>query len=47
MKKIALTILLLVLALGLFGCPPPFWWHGHGHGGHGGGHGGGHHYRGR
>ena len=45
MKKIALMILLLVLTLGLVGCPPPPWWHGGG--GHGGGHGGSHYYRGR
>jgi hypothetical protein len=44
MKKIALMILLLVLTLGLVGCPPPPWWHGRGHGG---GHGGGHYDRGR
>jgi hypothetical protein len=46
MKKIALMILLLVLALGLVGCP--WWHHGGGHGGrHGGHHGGGHYERGR
>ena len=37
MKKIALMILLLLLASGLVGCP---WWCHEGH--HGGGHGGGH-----
>jgi hypothetical protein len=37
MKKIALMVLLLVLATALAGCP---WWHHHGHhGGHGGHHG--------
>jgi hypothetical protein len=42
MKKIALMVLLLVLASGLVGCP---WWHHHGgHGGHGGHHG---HYNSR
>ena len=54
MKKIALTILLLVLTSGLAGC---FWWgyhggghgggYGGGHGGYGGGHGGSHYGRGR
>jgi hypothetical protein len=49
MKKIALMILLLVLALGLVGCPPPpFWYHDSGHGGgHGGHHSRGHYERGR
>ena len=46
MKKIALMILLLVLASGLVGCP--WWYHGGDHGGgHRGGHGGGHYERGR
>jgi hypothetical protein len=45
MKKIALIILLLVLTMGLAGCP---WWHHGGHGGyHGGGHGGSHYGSGR